>query len=287
MNDGQDGDEDRRSTVKTKRVVDLDALSDFGRRAQELTDSLTAPSRAISEAFQRIQDSLPKIDLSTLVAPSPELADIAAQINRQEGLLAGMRTPADMGLESSHRNLQLPELPPNPIFETNERLERIEKQFESMQEVAVQGAGIATSLQAYAADFLSKFEKAANDTEKSANKAVLVSSVAIVLTVVTAAVPVVYDIWIKGPAELAASSDGVAAVAALQAEVAGLKAELAGVQAAQSQAGAEIANAMRTGDAEIVDVLRDIRALLEPRPVSSASPETSPDPGGQGSPGSP
>jgi len=260
-------DEGEGSGEKKPAGVRLDGS---GMDLKKLTEDLAAPSTATSEALKRMHAMMPKPDLSALTGPGSKLAQIAAQIGTQEDLLARMRAPTSLAMDDLYRAPVLPEMPRNPIHETNDRLERIEQQFASMQEVAVQGAQIATSLQAYAADFLSKFEKAAKDTERSARKAVTVSIVAIILTLITAAAPIVYDIWVKQPSEAMAIERDAAALAGFGTTIEALQAELVKLQSAQVESTTAMIDTLRSSDAETLQVLKDIRNLLHAMPKSEA-----------------
>lgn len=246
-----------------RRFVDLDALnlSDAGATMAKGLEGWAGAS----SVFQRIQDDLAKVGSASFAAPGGGMAELAAQLSKQEGLLAGLRMP---DADFMARPAPVPDLhiPRNPTFETNERLERIEKQFGSMQEVAVQGAEIALSLQTYAADFLAKFEKAASDTEKSARKAVWVSLVAIVIAVATSLAPLAYDVWFKGPAEASSTAQATATLASLQQQLAELNEGLAKLQTGQAESTEAISTALEGVDEETVRVLREIRRLLESAP---------------------
>lgn len=72
----------------------------------------------------------------------------------------------------------------NPIVETNRKLGRIEKQFSQIAVIARDSAQVATDLQAYAAEFLQKFEKAAEDANQSGSKAIKVGWIALAIAIV-------------------------------------------------------------------------------------------------------
>ena len=276
-------------TVDVSRLADVgkaasDAaarLAEPGRQIREMLDRISEPSRQMADAMKRITEGVPRLDLSTLANPggvNPKLADIITRLGDQESLLDRMvpdMSPAHFEIPN------LGELPPHPAHETNERLQRIEEQFAAMQTVAVQGAQIATALQAYAADFLSKFEKAAQSTDRAANKAVWVSFVAIALTVVAAILPLGYDLLVKSPSEAAAAAEAQQTIAQLRDEVVGLR-------GAQQEMANRLEAAMGDSDSDVVPVLEDIRGLLqemkalEPldvpeQPISTSAPAPAPE----------
>jgi Bacterial type II secretion system protein F domain. len=264
--------------------VDFTDATDFAalaKSSREAIERVTAPTRELSETMRRLTENMVPKGLAETMAKismptiNPGLTRISELIDDQSRTIQNLRLSQpsieEMGLSQPLLEpFEFPELPPNPAFETNERLERIEQQFESMRTIAAQGAEIATSLQAYAAQFLSRFEQAANETDRSARKAVLVSITAVVLTVITAVVPIAYDLAWQSPANAAADAAAMAATEALQAELAGLRADQ---QALFERLETSLANA----DAGAVPVLEDLRDILRDlRPMPPDLPDQVP-----------
>ena len=82
------------------------------------------------------------------------------------------------------------ELPPNPIHETNEKLEYISQRFEAMLQIMANASEIATRIQSHADNFISQFEDASRKTDASAKKAIWVAVAAILITIGAALVPI-------------------------------------------------------------------------------------------------
>lgn len=77
----------------------------------------------------------------------------------------------------------------SPLEETNERLANIEKGFEDLQEIATESAKIQNLLNASAAEFLVKFEKASMDNQRSARVAIILATLAVIATIISPFLP--------------------------------------------------------------------------------------------------
>jgi hypothetical protein len=97
------------------------------------------------------------------------------------------------------RMSQLPPMPPNPIYETNERLESVEQKLEAMLDVMERSASIATNLQSAAAGFIVEFQTSAAKTERGARTAIYLSALAVFVTLGQIA----YTEFYKGPKDAA------------------------------------------------------------------------------------
>lgn len=141
-------------------------------------------------------------------------------------------------------------IPENPLIETNKRLARIERQFEVVSEVARESAQTAVGLQASGAEFIQKFEKAATDTNKSGNKAMLVALVAVLITIFQTVSPF-----------LLPDGDAVA----LRQSVEGLQAEISSMRAEQAETSQRLIDALAAGDRETAAAVREAMApAVEP-----------------------
>ncbi|MBO0903458.1 hypothetical protein [Jiella sonneratiae] len=183
------------------------------------------PSNASEELAKPWNDSA--LDsLRRAMAPANELTDRM----RSLGLLAGEETPlgrlskrigeqqvaidalkSGVSMDAASRSVfehsrsldgdvpkvvrvpSLPPLPPNPLNETNKRLARIESRFDQLQNVATEGAQIATGLQASAAEFLLKFEQAAAENDRTASRAIRIGVIAIVIAVAMPTLQIAYS----------------------------------------------------------------------------------------------
>jgi len=81
------------------------------------------------------------------------------------------------------------------LEETNERLENIEKGFQSLQQIASENAKISNLLNASAAEFLVKFEKASMDNQKSARIAIILATLAVIATIISPFLPNIIEIF--------------------------------------------------------------------------------------------
>ncbi|RUM06749.1 hypothetical protein [Rhizobium chutanense] len=149
------------------------------------------------------------------------MGDLHKVIEDQQNLLKKLRSPFDdlqrsingiasplhdLDLKAANPMLQQPEvkaievprmppLPKNPILETNKRLGQLEMHFTQMLEVMTNAAEIGTTIQSHANEFLGKFEKASEDTDRSARKAVRIGVIAIFISVLTPIFQFVYDAY--------------------------------------------------------------------------------------------
>lgn len=225
---------------------------------------------AAQEAIKRslgplhdLQDRMKSVGIAA--GPDSTLGRLAEQIGAQQSAIEAMRVQD----RDTFRMPELPHIPPNPIHETNKRLERIEKRFEQMQGVANSAAEIATGLQGAAAEFLQKFEKAAASNDRSASRAIRIGAIAVIIAVAMPAAPIIYSEYRREP------SNG----AEIQAALEEVRAELSTMREAQAEASDRLNEALTTFDSETTAVLRDIRELLaqgagsSPAPVAEEPPQ--------------
>lgn len=202
--------------------------------------------------FHHIQDRMESLGLEA--GTDSALGRLSEQICAQQRAIDAMRLP-EPELPC------IPELPPNPILETNRRLERIEERFEQMQDIAADAAQIATELQAAAAEFLQKFEKAAADNDRTAGRAIWIGVVAVIIAVAMPAAQIIYSEYRRVP------SNGLEMQAALEE----VQAELSAMRDSQAAASDRLAEALASSDDETAAILRDIRGLLWERAATPAS----------------
>ena len=190
------------------------------------------------------------MDFSTLgkqFQPDRPLGDITKQLNDQFRSIEALRAPSIPLLSTPPRN---------PTFDTNEHLERIERRFDKMLDVAANGAQIATELQAHAADFLKKFEKAASDNDRSAERAIRLGGYAVLIALVAPIFQIVYtEVW-RVPKE----------TASIEAVILDMQVEIATLRQTQIEAADRIADALERSDQQLVDALRDVANSLAVHP---------------------
>ena len=221
------------------------------------------------EPYRGLQDRMKNLGLSA--GEDSAIGRVAKQIADQQRAIEAMRPhiPEDLAKPEPPRlpNIEQIKLPPNPIFETNERLERIEERFEQMQGIATDAAQIANGLQGAAAEFLQKFEKAAADNDRTAGRAIWIGVVAVIIAIAMPAVQIGYSEFRRTP------DNGPEIQSALE----DVQAEVAGLRDAQAEASAQLGEVINSSDDETATILREIRDLLSERALPVAPvPEEAP-----------
>lgn len=242
--------------LKKRAHIDR-ALSSREQALLHATENLTKPLRSVSETMagafaglrsqqEHLRDHL---GLGVLGEQNSALRRATEQIANQQNTIKDM-------LDSSrfvHTELpNIPDIPPNPLYETNARLERIEERFEEMQTIAANAADIATSLQAAAAEFLEKFQHAAAENDRITRRAIWLGIAAVVIAVIMPASQIIY-------AELHRDPDFSAEV---MQTVQTMQSELTLLREAQTSAADRLAEAMAGADRDTAAILQDIRTLL-------------------------
>ncbi|MCF6371267.1 hypothetical protein [Rhizobium halophilum] len=181
----------------------LDDMKEMQKRLQGLAGIGNPASAAIREQLDRQQSLIDAINL-----PKPHLPSIADQLNHIE-------------------------IPPNPIYETNDRLEEISARFDQMLEVMASASAVATRIQSDANTFLEKFDEASAKTDRSANKAVRIGMIAVGIAVLTPFIPLAINYFSPDPT-----------VPAIET----LTRELLAAREAESAATAQMLQEVRQGD---------------------------------------
>lgn len=173
-----------RLSAAAKAAQSVSAKLDPMREQIAKAATLASPAREMAERIKAtgLHDRLG--DISSLAGQGSHLAEALRGIERQ-------RSRLDELSESTFEPTTptFPEIPviENPIVETNRKLDRIEKQFSQISVIARDSAQVATDLQAYAAEFLQKFERAAEDANQSGSKAIKVGRLALAIAIVVGA----------------------------------------------------------------------------------------------------
>jgi hypothetical protein len=148
--------------------------------------------------------------------------------------------------------------PRNPMAETNTRLERIERQFEHILDVANRGEQNSVKLQATGAEFLQLFVKAANDTNQSGSKAIRVGWLALGIAVLTALAQIAAPVFMPDYE-----------AAELQQELVDLREEVAGLRSEQATMSERMIEALSAGDQATAAAVGDaVEEALAVKPVS-------------------
>lgn len=249
----------------------------------------TTPSGAIQDAIKSISGGAAMEGLHRAAAqigaskkmfgPTHELQERLSALTGQVGPISGIGKIVKQ-LQDQHRSIDalrfkqpsmdtepflLTELQnlPNPVHETNDRLERIEQRFEKMLDVAANGAEIATGLQAHAAEFLVKFENAASNNDRSAARAIRLGAIAVVIALAMPLTQILYtELW-RVPQDSKS----------MEAAITDMQAEMVRLRQMQIEVADRIAAALERSDQQMVEALRDVvRTVTAPAPASVEVP---------------
>ncbi len=180
------------------QIVGLRGLAGHDGLAKQLAEQ-TARYSAIQEQMERalgpyhdLKERMKHLGLSA--GEDSAIGRVAQKIADQQRAIDAMRPDVADALASPEPprmpRIDQIKFPPNPILETNERLQRIEERFEQMQNIATDAAQIANGLQGAAAEFLQKFEKAAQDNDRTAGRAIWIGVVAVIIAIAMPAVQI-------------------------------------------------------------------------------------------------
>lgn len=246
-----------------------------------LHDQMLMASDHLQPAFDVLAGSIgPHSEMAKLSAIAKGAFDIAPHLHEQAAAFAERMRPMIDGLRENsaiadvsrkiedqfraidnyNLNAELLDqpkapafrIPPNPLYETNERLERIEKQFERMESIAAESASIATGLQASAAEFLVKFEKAANENNQTAKRAIVIGICAIAIALIMPAAQIIYTEFWRAPLDAAAN----------QEVTTNLRSEISELQKTQRDAAERLGDALAQSNGNVAATLMEIRDLL-------------------------
>ncbi len=230
----------------TKSFTDnFDAVQEHSSAADELR-KLAEQARSTVDQLSvgRVYDRLDT--LSDAAVGNTALANAIRGIEKQQHTLDAMTAP-----EPVLPHIDRLEIPENPIIETNRKLDRIEKQFSQVSTIAHDSAQVATGLQAYAADFLLKFEKAAEETNQSGSKAIKVGWLALAIAVVVGAGQIFAPMFLKDQE-----------AEALKQTVIDLKSEILALREEQNSANERMIDALENSDRATAEILRETLSAI-------------------------
>jgi hypothetical protein len=227
------------------------------RSMKEVARAAEAIKSAVAES--EVQNALKAINsiraLTGQFGSDSGIGKVIKQIDDQQRSIDALRLLSP-SIETKPREIPNLHFPPNPSYETNDRLERIEQRFEQILDVAANGAAIATGLQAHAAEFLVKFEKAATDNDRSAARAIRLGSIAIIIAIAMPVAQILYtEIW-RVPQDSAS----------METVITDMQTEMTTLSQDQIEAADRIAAALERSDQQMVDALRDVASSLAPPP---------------------
>jgi len=238
-----------REVQEALKALDGIGGSEGVRRATAQMDAIRNAIGPTDEMVERMRA------LTGQFGPDSSIGKVMKQIGEQRRSIDALRMPSHAIDPPRIPDIHIP---PNPIHETNDRLERIEQRFERMLDVAANGASIATGLQAHAAEFLVKFEKAATDNDRSAARAIRLGAIAIVIALAMPLAQILYtELW-RVPQD----------TASMEAVITDMQTEIATLRQTQIEAADRIAAALERSDQQMVEALRDIaQSLATPPPA--------------------
>ncbi|WP_428481786.1 hypothetical protein [Pyruvatibacter mobilis] len=252
------------------KPVETSTLGPDGIASHSVTELL----RKNAKKFER--DMKPSLDaLEKYAAPVRQLQERMRSLGIAAGQESDLKRLADKiaGQQIAIDAIRLPKpemphipdlesIPPNPIHQTNRRLERIEERVEEMQGVAANSAEIANGLQGAAAEFLQKFESAAENNDRAAKRAIRIGIIALIIALAMPAAQIFYSEYRREP------NNGAEEQAALEV----VQAELAAMRAEQAAASKRLNEVLAKSGEETAVILREIHVLLSRDAARSPAP---------------
>ncbi|RFB95358.1 hypothetical protein B5K11_10520 [Rhizobium leguminosarum bv. trifolii] len=246
--------DDEKSKPVTIKLADLAAGNDIHRNLAR--DAASGEMNAIHKRLNN-----PMADLHKVIEDQQNLLkSLRSPYDDLKKTIDGITSPLhDIHLKATNsmlhqpevKSIEVPRLPPmpkNPILETNKRLGQLETHFTQMLEVMTNAAEIGTAIQSHANEFLGKFEKASEDTDKSARKAVRIGVIAIFIAILTPFLQMAYDAY----------QDHT------EAKLDRLANELVKLRETDAEANQRLIEGLRSGDAEASDrLISQLRADSE------------------------
>lgn len=240
-------------------------------RSAELAAAMSKSVSPITEVVAAAKANASR--LADIGKPPAELTRVMDAIKMQQDRISAFRSPIS---EHKHEDLiyptlgvspdvELPEIPPNPAYETNDRLERIERRFDEMHQVAVSSAKIATDLQAFAATFLGEFKTAAERNDRSARVAIWLGIGAVLFALAMPAIQIAYTEFWRVPADAAAT----------QAALNELRTDIVELQTTQQEAMELLSESLESTNGELTTVLRELHGILA-APIGANEIEAAP-----------
>lgn len=235
----------------------LDPLREHASTLAEAV-KLVAPANDVLDQLRAsgVHDRLS--ELSAKVTEGSRLADAIRGIEKQQHVLDSIVAPEPIVPNLDHLHIE------NPIVETNRKLDRIERRFSQISEIAHDSAQVATDLQAYAAEFLQKFERAAEDANQSGSKAIKVGWLALAIALVVGAGQVFAPTLLRDQE-----------AEALPQSVVNLNAEISTLRAEQSAANDRLIEALASSDVATANALREALAAIVAQQVDGLSDDAS------------
>lgn len=142
------------------------------KRLSEQLSRMASPTRSIAEQMKLVRpfgDQLRDLGLSS-IKPPPSITDHITE-------------PRET---FEHTRFSMPDIPPNPIYETNSLLEGLGARIENMYEVSQSTAAMQQSLNEVARDAVAMFAAGAEDAQKASEQGLRLSIRALIVGITSA-----------------------------------------------------------------------------------------------------
>lgn len=182
----------------------FDNTTAFGRQLEEITREAERTQAVLDQigVGSASREMLEKI----YSGPSSSIGAIIKDIEAQDRHISAMEESARrINSSPPHRPELNVTFPPNPIHETNNRLDRIEKHSNGVKDGLIQTTKIWTAIQNHIVKMLAAMQQGAEDAKKSNRRAIILSVSAIIISVLGVLAPIVYDQFWRSPQEAAAA----------------------------------------------------------------------------------
>ncbi len=219
-------------------------------------DQLRVILGSAAEAYFRARDSAEE-----LIGPLQERMknlDVGAGVDARIGRLSKELADQHSSIEELvHAEVSMPELPDlsqleNPRVKTNEKLDLVLLRFAQMQEIAANAARIATQTQEVALEFVHRFERAAQDNDRAARRAIWIGGIAVGIAVLMPSAQIIYSELRREPSSQPAMATAIENV----------RAEIRFLRESQAAVSDRLTDALASSDEKTAAILREIRQLL-------------------------
>ncbi|WP_430436899.1 hypothetical protein [Oceanibaculum nanhaiense] len=229
----------------------FDNATAFGRQLEEITREAERTQAMLDQigVGSASREMLEKI----YSGPSDSIGSIIKNIEAQDRHIIAMEESARrINSSPPHRPELNVTLPPNPLHETNDRLDRIEKHSNGVKDGLIQTTKIWAAIQNHIVLMLAAMQQGAEDAKKSSRRAIILSVSAIAISVLGVLAPIVYDVFWRSPQEAAAA----------QVLISEFRTEIRELRQAQIEANAQIAGALARSDQETAEALKELARAL-------------------------
>lgn len=252
-----------KSPKKLVKLSDLKSITEFPKVEDHTRDIMKAMAASrdvgnVANLMNQVEQG--RLKMEGIMRPLGSMQKVYEDLEAQRKRLGlfDMKVP-----QAAIAAPVMPKLPPNPVVETNRKLEDIETKFEEMLAVMGSAAQIATDIQSHAVQFLEKFDKASEQTDHAARSAIRIAVLAIVISVITPFIPMGIEyIW---PDKTVSSLEKLTQqiVAVQEADRAESERLIQELRQNNEQITKQFTEALKQRDAEVVRLSDSVRRLAE------------------------